>query len=196
MWQLADEVLDDFLAPGKGEFIKGFASPFTLLVIADLLGIPPEDRNAFVDGMAERLGVTTRHLHRAFVENIGVGPKEFARSVRLQRALRLAATSRDWGRIASDAGYYDQSHLIADFRDLAFQADIEPVRAVPDLFQLRPVDLRVSINPVGNTSRGVGGPCAVERRVGGDGNVHRCLAGGFVSGLLVALIAECQTDSP
>jgi AraC-like DNA-binding protein len=71
-----------------------------------------------VDGLAERLGVTTRHLHRAFVENIGVGPKEFARSVRLQRALRLAATSRDWGRIAIDAGYYDQSHLIADFRDL------------------------------------------------------------------------------
>ena len=40
MWQLADGVLDDYLATGKGEFIKGFASPFTLLVIADLLGIP------------------------------------------------------------------------------------------------------------------------------------------------------------
>jgi cytochrome P450 len=56
MWQLADEVLDDFLAPGKGEFIKGFASPFTLLVIADLLGIPPEDRNAFVDGISHNSG--------------------------------------------------------------------------------------------------------------------------------------------
>jgi cytochrome P450 len=56
MWQLADEVLDDFLAPGKGEFIRGFASPFTLLVIADLLGIPPEDRNAFVDGISHNSG--------------------------------------------------------------------------------------------------------------------------------------------
>jgi cytochrome P450 family 150 subfamily A5 len=56
MWQLADEVLDDFLAGGKGEFIKGFASPFTLLVIADLLGIPPEDRNAFVDGISHNSG--------------------------------------------------------------------------------------------------------------------------------------------
>ncbi|HEY6574675.1 MAG TPA: cytochrome P450 [Mycobacterium sp.] len=56
MWQLADEVLDTFLAPGKGEFIKGFASPFTLLVIADLLGIPPEDRTAFVDGIAQHSG--------------------------------------------------------------------------------------------------------------------------------------------
>ncbi|WP_224366459.1 helix-turn-helix domain-containing protein [Hyalangium versicolor] len=71
-----------------------------------------------VDALAERLGVTTRHLHRAFVENVGVGPKEFVRSIRLQRALRLAATSSDWGRVALDAGYYDQSHLIADFQKL------------------------------------------------------------------------------
>jgi cytochrome P450 family 150 subfamily A5 len=56
MWQLADEVLDTYLAPGKGEFIKGFASPFTLLVIADLLGIPPEDRNAFVNGISQHSG--------------------------------------------------------------------------------------------------------------------------------------------
>lgn len=77
-----------------------------------------EQEDLRVDGLAERLGVTTRHLHRAFVENIGVGPKEFARSIRLQRALRLTATSSDWGRIALGAGYYDQSHLIADFQRL------------------------------------------------------------------------------
>ncbi|MDT5103740.1 MAG: cytochrome family subfamily, partial [Mycobacterium sp.] len=56
MWKLADEVLDDFLAGGEGEFIKGFASPFTLLVIADLLGIPDEDRNEFVDGIRQNSG--------------------------------------------------------------------------------------------------------------------------------------------
>lgn len=71
-----------------------------------------------VERVAERLGVTARHLRRAFAENIGITPKDFARSVRLQRAVQRAATSRDWARIAVDAGYYDQSHLIADFRDL------------------------------------------------------------------------------
>ena len=40
MWVLADQVLDEFLAPGEGDWIKGFAGPFTLLVIADLLGVP------------------------------------------------------------------------------------------------------------------------------------------------------------
>jgi cytochrome P450 family 150 subfamily A5 len=56
MWRLADEVLDTFLAPGQGEFIKGFASPFTLLVIADLLGVPEEDRNDFVDNIRHHAG--------------------------------------------------------------------------------------------------------------------------------------------
>jgi AraC-like DNA-binding protein len=71
-----------------------------------------------VDRVAEQLGVTARHLRRAFADNVGVGPKEFARTVRLRRAVRLAASSTDWSRIARDAGYYDQAHLIADFRDL------------------------------------------------------------------------------
>ncbi|MEZ4449637.1 MAG: helix-turn-helix transcriptional regulator [Nannocystaceae bacterium] len=71
-----------------------------------------------VDRVADRLGVTARHLRRAFSENIGVTPKDFLRSVRLQRALRMAATSSEWGRVAVEAGYYDQAHLIADFRDL------------------------------------------------------------------------------
>jgi AraC-like DNA-binding protein len=71
-----------------------------------------------VDNVATQLGVSARHLRRAFTETIGIGPKDYARTVRLQRAVRNAATSRDWGRIAADAGYYDQSHLITDFRAL------------------------------------------------------------------------------
>jgi AraC-like DNA-binding protein len=71
-----------------------------------------------VDSVAKQLGVTPRHLRRAFTESVGIGPKDFARSVRLQRAVRRAATATDWGRIAADAGYYDQAHLNADFRDL------------------------------------------------------------------------------
>ena len=42
----------------------------------------------------------------------------WAAGVRLQRAVRMAATSKDWVRIAAEAGYYDQAHLIADFRQL------------------------------------------------------------------------------
>jgi AraC-like DNA-binding protein len=73
-----------------------------------------------VTSVAERLGVTARHLRRAFTESVGIGPKEFARTVRLQRALRMTASaaSANWGTIAAAAGYYDQAHLIADFHAL------------------------------------------------------------------------------
>jgi len=54
MWQLADRQLDGFLAAGRGEFIGGFAAPFTLLVIADLLGVPEQDRAALADELGHR----------------------------------------------------------------------------------------------------------------------------------------------
>src|SRR5215510_117249 len=47
MWRLADRQIDEFLAKGECEFIREFAGPFTLLVIADLLGVPEEDRATF-----------------------------------------------------------------------------------------------------------------------------------------------------
>ena len=50
MWRLADEVLDDIFArepAGKCEFLSAYAKPFSLLVIADLLGVPQADHEEF-----------------------------------------------------------------------------------------------------------------------------------------------------
>ena len=47
MWRLADRQIDEFLARGECEFIHDYANPFTLLVIADLLGVPEDDHEAF-----------------------------------------------------------------------------------------------------------------------------------------------------
>jgi cytochrome P450 len=43
MWRLADRQLDVVLPGGRCEFIDDFAQPYTLLVIADLLGVPESD---------------------------------------------------------------------------------------------------------------------------------------------------------
>lgn len=77
-----------------------------------------ETEEVRIASVAKRLGVTPRHLRRAFVESVGIGPKDFARTVRLNRAVRDATVAADWGRIAVAAGYYDQAHLIGDFREL------------------------------------------------------------------------------
>ena len=47
MWRLADRQIDEFLDRGECEFIHDYANPFTLLVIADLLGVPEEDHETF-----------------------------------------------------------------------------------------------------------------------------------------------------
>jgi cytochrome P450 len=43
MWQLADEQLETFLERGSCEFVKEYAQPFALLVVARILGVPDED---------------------------------------------------------------------------------------------------------------------------------------------------------
>jgi cytochrome P450 len=47
MWKLADQQIDTFVARGECEFMDDFAQPFAVLVVSDLLGVPPEDRTEF-----------------------------------------------------------------------------------------------------------------------------------------------------
>ncbi len=47
MWRHADRQIDEFAHRGECEFIRDFAGPFTLYVIADLLGVPEEDHEWF-----------------------------------------------------------------------------------------------------------------------------------------------------
>jgi AraC-like DNA-binding protein len=74
-----------------------------------------------VNAVADDLGVSERHLRRMFRETVGVGPKAFAKLMRFHRALRVAREDgrASWASIAAAAGYYDQAHLIAEFRAIA-----------------------------------------------------------------------------
>jgi cytochrome P450 len=47
MGTLADGLIDEFVDRGKAEFCAAYAGPFTLLVVADLLGVPREDHETF-----------------------------------------------------------------------------------------------------------------------------------------------------
>lgn len=86
------------------------------------LALSAADRlsSANVHRVADDLGVSERHLRRAFHETIGIGPKTFAKLARFRRALRSAREGRaSWASIAASAGYYDQAHLIGEFRAIA-----------------------------------------------------------------------------
>jgi len=70
-----------------------------------------------VETIARELGISRQHLARQFLHHVGVSPKTFARVMRFRRVLESAHD--DWADVAARHGYYDQSHLIADFREFA-----------------------------------------------------------------------------
>lgn len=74
-----------------------------------------------IDELARRLGWGRRRLERAFARDLGIGPKLFSRIVRLNGVLAtLGETERARAvDLALDAGYFDQAHLLRDFRLLA-----------------------------------------------------------------------------
>jgi len=53
LWRLADQQIDTFVDQGACEFVRAFGNPFTMLAIADLLGVPEDDRARF--GRANQL---------------------------------------------------------------------------------------------------------------------------------------------
>ncbi|MFL6248769.1 MAG: DUF6597 domain-containing transcriptional factor [Thermoanaerobaculia bacterium] len=84
--------------------------------------------NVRIDPLAREIGISRQHLARQFLHHVGVSPKTFARVMRFRRLTQsLDARREGWADVALDHGFYDQSHLIAEFRELA--------GATPDAFQ-------------------------------------------------------------
>ncbi len=76
--------------------------------------------NMRIDELAREIGISRQHLARQFLHHVGVSPKTFARVMRFRRLTDSLSTSGvDWADVAAEHGFYDQSHLIADFRELA-----------------------------------------------------------------------------
>jgi methylphosphotriester-DNA--protein-cysteine methyltransferase len=77
-------------------------------------------RSSDVGAAASQLGVSPRQLERRFKAHVGISPKYFARIRRFQRVFpAMEEDSAGWVDAAADCGYYDQAHLIRDFRDFA-----------------------------------------------------------------------------
>jgi AraC-like DNA-binding protein len=63
-------------------------------------------------------GYSRKHLATLFKDQVGLVPKGLARIHRFQSALHAITTARrrDWCELAVDTGYYDQAHMINEFR--------------------------------------------------------------------------------
>jgi AraC-like DNA-binding protein len=75
-----------------------------------------------IAGLASELGWSRRHLAAVFRRDAGLTPKMMARVLRFQRAhsyLDRVDRHGGWSGVAAACGYYDQPHLIRDFREFA-----------------------------------------------------------------------------
>jgi AraC-like DNA-binding protein len=74
-----------------------------------------------VRDVAWRVGLSQRRFIQVFAAEVGLTPKLYSRVRRFQRALSLlrGVPAPDWAQLAVECGYFDQSHLINDFRAFA-----------------------------------------------------------------------------
>jgi AraC-like DNA-binding protein len=76
---------------------------------------------AVVEEAARQANLSPRQFQRRCLEESGLSPKHLCRVLRFRHACTLAgrAARPDWAAIAVAVGYYDQAHLIHDFREFA-----------------------------------------------------------------------------
>jgi AraC-like DNA-binding protein len=71
-----------------------------------------------IEALCRELGWSRRRLAARFRDEVGLAPKTVARLLRLERAAELAAAGVEWAQVAYACGYYDQSHLVNEFRQI------------------------------------------------------------------------------
>lgn len=87
------------------------------VVTAVLADIKKQNGKVLVKDVAKKYKVSPLHLRRCFLSRVGLGVKEYARTVRFNYALQAFASDRyhDLEQAALDFGYCDTPHLIKDF---------------------------------------------------------------------------------
>jgi len=78
-------------------------------------------RSQPVPELARTVGLTPRTLQRRFLSEVGIDPTLLRRIVRFRTAFALLQRLPPgrWSRVAPRAGYFDQAHLIREFRRFA-----------------------------------------------------------------------------
>jgi AraC-like DNA-binding protein len=85
-----------------------------------------------VEALARDLGVSARYVNTLFQRQVGLSAKALGRLLRFEHALDVldARGLQDLAFLAQECGYYDQSHLNRDFRELAGMTPGEYVERV------------------------------------------------------------------
>ncbi len=95
---------------------------------------------ATLSAVAASLGLSDSSWRRHFTTQIGVAPKRYQRMLRFHHAVALKRDlpGLSWTDVCQEAGFYDQSHFIAEFREMG--------GASPSRFMAELADMPVPIS--------------------------------------------------
>lgn len=111
------------------EAMKAIAEHFLLKKLSQLRAALPFDKamqflvqhdgNISMDKIASLSCLSIRQFERKCKERIGLPPKLFARLTRFSKAYRMKEQQPhlNWTSLAYECGYFDQMHLIRDFKE-------------------------------------------------------------------------------
>ncbi len=129
------DILDDTLASALAR-APVFDRRLTR-ALATLQAMPHRD----IVQIADDVEWSRKHLAACVRDAIGIGPRSFRRLLRFQALTGLVGATQgcpDWADLAADAGYYDQSHMIREFREFSgMSPGVYLARSLPNSSGLR-----------------------------------------------------------
>jgi len=86
-----------------------------------------------ITSLADAACLSRKQFNRIFSEHVGSNPKEFSRIIRFQRALYILETTPQisFTSLAYECGYFDQSHMVKEFKLLSGYTPSEYIVACP-----------------------------------------------------------------
>jgi len=98
--------------------LKGFEHPFLFGIIEELMD---ENNQKSISGIASKYRISRMTLNKLFNLHICKTPTQFRKIVRFRNAIKrhlIKSSEDDLTNIAHSLNYFDQSHMIKDFRFL------------------------------------------------------------------------------
>ncbi|MGH8173763.1 MAG: helix-turn-helix domain-containing protein [Rhodanobacteraceae bacterium] len=71
--------------------------------------------------LSRESGLSARTFGMRFQQHVGMSPKRYARLERFRAVVACAHRNEsiEWSRVAADCGFYDQPHLVREFREFS-----------------------------------------------------------------------------
>lgn len=126
--KITERFLTDLLSQQSGSY--------EVKRINKCLGLIKETKGSVqVDFLSDAACLSRKQFERVFFDYIGTSPKQFLKTIRFQSSIHLKhySPSLSLTELAYSSGYYDQAHMINDYRTLSgitpgqYFKDCEPV---------------------------------------------------------------------